>query len=426
MWPISPRRLLTLAAAALALRACCAVLTEFKPIFPPYYYTDAGIFHKTALAALDRTKASEAPSINGTLSERLQILMTLMTYRIFGAFPLAIKLVNAVLGAAAVAALAWALAFVFGERPAFWAGALAAAWPSDVFYTSQNLKESPTQLMAFAGLGAFLALGRDERLDRPRTAALAAAAAAGLIGAGTYRSYVLLSLSLGLGVVFGLETFRRPRLRLAVPGLTLATVLCAFPSATGALLRSFAASGGRDSARAGSLLIPETLDNADPSHIYRPTSPEGLTGFRRNRQDSDRTWAKVHAERDIATQIFPDAVFATWLDVLAYLPKGVFYVLFMPLPGLYPMDGKVGRVAAALENTLLLGLALAALVGFVRGPKTPARLGLLAFFAVMATGAALLEFDLGSAGRHKLLYLPMLFPFAAEEALRLLGRKEPA
>ena len=40
--------------------------------------------------------------------------------------------------------------------------------------------------------------------------------------------------------------------------------------------------------------------------------------------------------------------------------------------------------------------------------------------------AALLEYDLGSAGRHQLMYLPMLFPFAAEEILRLLGRKEPA
>ena len=46
-----------------------------------------------------------------------------------------------------------------------------------------------------------------------------------------------------------------------------------------------------------------------------------------------------------------------------------------------------------------------------------------AFFAAMAAGASLLEFDLGSAGRHKLLYVPMLFPFAAEQARRLLQRR---
>jgi hypothetical protein len=130
--------------------------------------------------------------------------------------------------------------------------------------------------------------------------------------------------------------------------------------------------------------------------------------------------------REIGTQIYPAADFRTWGDVLAYLPKGSFAVLFMPLPGLYPMGGKIGRYAAAGENVILLLLSALAAVGFARGPKSPARLGLLAFFAAMTIGAALLEFDLGSAGRHKLLYLPMLFPFAAEEILRLLGRKEPS
>ena len=42
----------------------------------------------------------------------------------------------------------------------------------------------------------------------------------------------------------------------------------------------------------------------------------------------------------------------------------------------------------------------------------------------MAAGAALLEPDLGSATRHKLLYLPMLFPFAVEELLRLHNRRK--
>ena len=103
-----------------------------------------------------------------------------------------------------------------------------------------------------------------------------------------------------------------------------------------------------------------------------------------------------------------------------------FTVLFMPLPGLYPLGRKIGRWAAAGENTALLALALLAAAGLGRGPKTPKRLALFAFFAAMTVGAALLEFDLGSAGRHKLLYLPMLFPFAAEEALRLKDDKEPA
>jgi hypothetical protein len=42
----------------------------------------------------------------------------------------------------------------------------------------------------------------------------------------------------------------------------------------------------------------------------------------------------------------------------------------------------------------------------------------VADFLAMTAGSALMEFDLGSASRHKLLYLPMLFPFAAEEIIR--------
>ncbi len=166
----------------------------------------------------------------------------------------------------------------------------------------------------------------------------------------------------------------------------------------------------------------DALGSGAAVNTDRPTSPEGITRARKWRQYTNRRATKRDENREIATQIYPDAEFKTWGDVLAYLPKGAFAVLFMPLPGLYPMDGKLGRYAAAGENIFLLVIAGLAVFGFVRGPKTPARLGLLAFFAAMTAGAALLEYDLGSAGRHKLLYLPMLFPFAAEEALRLYER----
>lgn len=168
-----------------------------------------------------------------------------------------------------------------------------------------------------------------------------------------------------------------------------------------------------------------TNDEFNIGAVNYPTSPGGITTFRKSRQFADRRWARLTMGREINTQIYPEAEFKTWWDVLAYLPKGAFTVLFMPLPGLYPMDGKLGRYAAAMENMILLSLAALAAAGFIRCPKSPARLGLLAFFATMTVGAALLEFDLGSAGRHKLLYLPMLFPFAAEEFLRLLrGNKD--
>ncbi len=423
---IKGRPLTALAALALALRVLCAAVTEVRPLFPDFYYTDAVRIHGYALNALEDVRAGRAPVINGTLGERVQTLISLGFYRIFGPRPFTVKLFNAFLGALGVAAFAWALSMAFPEPTALAAGLLMAVWPSHIFYTSQNLKEAPVGLLAYAALGAALAAGFDAKASRPRAATFALGAGAALLGAGFYRSYVMICLGAALLIALGLSVKRPVQFS---PGLTvaaLAAALALYPSVARGLLDSFhsATLGATDQGRVQSTLIPLTYDDHDSS-VYRPTSPEGISRFRSARQASDRLWATTKANRDIGTQIYPNETFKTWGDVLLYLPKGAFAVLFMPLPGLYPLDGKLGRYASAGENLILLALAALAAAGFLRGPKTPARLGLLAFFAAMTLGASLLEFDLGSAGRHKLLYLPMLFPFAAGEALRLLGREEP-
>jgi hypothetical protein len=424
----------SLFALALILRAACALVTEFNPIFPAYYYTDASLTHVNAAAALADLRAGRAPLITGTLGERLQTSITLAAYRIFGPRPLAAKLVNASLGALAVAALAWALAFAFPLRVAFAAGLLVALWPSHVFYTSQNLKESPANLLAYLALGTALAAGFDPSLTRRRAALLALGAAAALLGAGFYRSYVLIGLTASLLFALGVSFYSKPRARAGafMTAAALLGTLALYSSASNAVLLSFDLPSpdgtAPDTRFIQSRLIPVNYDEFRPGTVNRPTSPEGISRFRRSRQAADRFWAKAQSgdSREIGTQIYPDVEFRSWGDVAAFLPKAAFTALFMPLPGLYPMDGKPGRWAAAGENVVLLALAVLAVLGFARGPKTSPRLGLLAFFATMSAGAAFLEFDLGSAGRHKLLYLPMLFPFAVEEALRLLGAKEPA
>lgn len=413
-----------LAVLALTLRVACATVTEVNPLFPAYYYTDAARIHSYASAALSDLQAGRPPLINGALGERLQTAISLGVYRLFGPSPFLIKLLNASLGAAAVAAFVWALSMAFPFRSAFAAGILLAAWPSHVFYTSQNLKEAPVSLLAYAALGAALASGFDTKSSRARAASFALAAAAGLLAAGFYRSYVLLCLGTACLAALALSLFSPPRSNALLASAAILASFALYPSASRGLLHSFhsEALGAADQGRIQPRLIPVTYDNFDPGTLNRPTSPEGLTGFRRTRQSADRIWAAAHGDREIGTQIYPEAAFKSWLDVAAYLPKGAFTVLFMPLPGLYPLDGKPGRWAAAGENTLLLAIALLASTGFIRGRKTPARAGLLLFFASMTVGSALLEFDLGSAGRHKLLYLPVLFPFAAEEAFRLIGR----
>ena len=421
-----------IAALAFAVRAACAVVTEFKPIFPAYYYTDARLVHADALAGLAALAEGRAPVLNGPIGARLHLLMTLGVYRVFGPRPLAVKLLNAALGAGGIAALVAAFALAFSWPAALASGIALALWPSHAFYTSQNLKESPTHALAFFGFAAVLALGLRPPGSKARRLALGAVASAGLIGAGFFRSYVLLCLSAALCAAFALEAARRkPRGRALAALAVAASAAALFPLASRSLDAALQGPGEATTMNAsgagrGSNFLPETVVNRKTTVAFRPMSPEGLSAFRLQRQESDREYAAVNMEREIGTQLFPDLEFRSWTDVVAYFPKGAFYVLFMPLPGLYPMGGKLGRIAASAENLLLLTLACFAAAGFLRGARTAGRAALMLYFVAMTAGAALLEFDLGSAGRHKLLYLPMLFPFAAEEILRLLGRKEPA
>ena len=422
---IRRRPLTALAGLALALRVACAVTAEFKPLFPAYYYTDAALTHSAASAALGDIRNGRQPHINGTLGERIQTWISLELYRVFGPRPFQIKLLNALFGALAVATFAWAMSMAAPARASLTAGFCMAVWPSHIFYTSQNLKEAPVALLTYAAIGAAFAAGLDEKAPKPRTASLALGAGLALLAAAFYRSYLPVGLGAALLIALGLSAHRPPRANAVMTAVVLILALALYPSAARGLLDSFHSGdlGSTDQKRITPHLIPVTYDAADANIILRPTSPAGISRFRGVRQSADRNWAAALAGREIGTQIYPGETFTTWLDVLLYLPKGAFTVLFMPLPGLYPMDGKIGRWAAAAENAALLLLALFAAAGAARGRKTPARLGLLAFFAVMTAGSALLEFDLGSAGRHKLLYLPMLFPFAAEETLRLLRVK---
>ncbi len=425
MSPTDRRRLLLIGAAALFLRAAVAVVTERAPLFPDYYYTDARLMDGFA-ADSSRELASGRPfSYAGSLSQRFQVRVQTAVYGIVGIRPFAMKALNCALGALGVVAVGATAALALGAASGLGTAALCAAWPSNVFYGSQNFKEAPTNLLASLALLALAALLGSGPRRRTRAAALGAAAAAALLLTGFYRSYVMVVAAAAGAAAVGWSAFSSRRWTAGLTAALVATLTAPAvfrPASTGLVSLWMSAPRGGDP-RLQPQLLPVTYD-APTENTYRPTSPRGLSEFRRIRQESDMGWAQRHMQRDISSQIFPDARFRTWADVALFVPKGAFYALFMPLPGLYPMDGKVGRMLAAAENLLLLALALLGAAGALHGPKTPARVLLLLFFALMTGGSALLEFDLGSAGRHKLLFLPMLFPFAVEEALRLLGRKE--
>lgn len=420
------RALLLLGSAAFLLRAGCAVLTQYRPIFPAYYFTDAKLVDDVALNIV--TKAhSEALYFPGSLSQRLQVALLVGLYSTVGPRPLAAKLVNAAGGAAAAILIAVAFLPAFGAAAAIMAGALFALWPSAVFFTSHNLKEAPLALLVFSALAALLPLFRGER-SGARTAAHAVIALAALAGAGFYRPPILVALCAAFAIAFVLEATRLRRMPLRVTaGLLcclLAPPLYAALARAGARLSVDSSGQGSNITEIQTGLLPVIHDGKPNGNMYRPLSPRGISDFRATRARHDRNWALQNKGREIGTQLFPDARFENWLDVLAFLPKGAFFALYMPLPGLYPMEGKPGRMAAAAENIFLLALTAAALAGIARGPSAPARTALVLFFAAMTAGSALLELDLGSSARHKIIYLPLLFPFAAEFILHRLGVKE--
>jgi len=411
------RSLLLIAAAAFALRAGAAVLTEFKPIFPTYYYTDAVFVDQHARETVDAWAAGTWLNRSYSPPQRAHILLTALLYRAVGPRPIAAKLMNAAAASLGILAFGLLAARLFSPTVGVATAALLGLWPSHIFYTAQNFKEG---LVCGALMSAFLLLTPETK--EPRARALTAAGLALLALLGFFRSHVMLVAAAALAAGACAALLRRGSSRRAA-ALTLAACLAA-PIAYKIAMRAFL--GGLLTPMVGSVesktsLIPVIVDPATPE-TYSPLSPRGITQYRRSSQHYDREYARVQAAREIGTQIFPDENLNSWFDVARFIPKSAFYVLFMPLPGLYPMNGKPGRMLAAAENLVLLSLVVLALAAAARGGLVPARLPLLLFFAAMAGGSSLLEFDLGGAGRHKLMYLPMLFPFAAEEALRLLGR----
>lgn len=410
---MSVRRLALLMGVAFALRAGLAVVTEKRSIFPAYYYTDARLMDEYAWDLAEAWRTGNTPALRGSATQVAQSALLACVYRLFGRKPLAGKIVTAALGAASLLLLFVLFRPGFGAQRALLACWLAALWPSHVFFTSQNFKEALVMVLAYGALaGLTLAGGL-----RPRAGKLALAAGfACALLLGFLRTYmaVLLTGAVSAALVWSLlrregEPRARPMLWAALT-LALAAPVVFRPLARLALGAQLAASSSL-------AVVPEASGGPEP--VTRPLTPHGIAEFRRIHQMHDLKWARGQLGREIGSQLFYEQRLESWRDVLVFLPKGVFYALFMPLPGLYPMAGKIGRMAAAAENILLLLLAGLALLGLRKAPRRdlPLRAALL-LFAVMAAGSGLLEFDLGSATRHRTVYLPLIFPLAAAAALR--------
>ncbi len=399
---------------ALALRAGMAALTERKPIFPPYYYMDAQLMDDTAIDMLGAWRNHREYSTSLSPSNRAYGAYAAFVYLSVGHHPIAVKLVNAVLGALACAFLGLAVAPGFGEAIGLTMAWLAACWPSHVFFTSQNTKDAVTFALAWGAFAcAAPALAGTDASMLGMTGLFSA-----LVLLGFFRTYLLMIVTCAVALAALLARRRRAALAAlaAVPSyLLLSHILFTGPLRT-------PTRWDYDPTSHESLVVetydpaqgtPATLESqlAGSKRYVRPFSPYGITRTRALRQKSESDWARLHGHGAIGTMLFEGLELKTWWDVAVFLPKGAFYVLFMPLPGLYPGDGRLGRLLASIENVPILVLGLLSFWALSRRRPNAGQTALLLFFLAMMAGSALLEFDLGSATRHKIAYLPALFPF---------------
>ncbi len=415
--PLFWRRLALIAAAAFGLRASAAVLLERHPLFPAYYYQDALLTDQLAKRVFSLWRDGRLPPLPYAPSQRLLAVLTAALYRAAGPRPLAAQLVNGALGGAAVFALG-ALGLVYAApQAALWGAGLIAVWPSDVFYSSQNLKEAPIHALAWFALLALLGAPQSRR-----AAGWGAAGVTAMIAAGLIRPYLLIPFFASLAAAsFYSAISRADRKKIAFP-LGAALIGALAYHAASDLIYNRLIPAPKYSVATENVIVPVAVDAQ--GRRFNPLSPRAVGEFRRYRQSSDAANSRFTTGRDIQSQILPGARLDGWGDLALFLPRGAFYALFMPLPGLYPAEGKLGRLMASLENLAALALFLLACVSLARRRLDACRFAIAVFVAVMALASGLFELDLGSAARHKLLYLPLLFPLAAEEALSLMRRRK--
>lgn len=399
-------------ALALGLRAGAAILTEFKPLFPDYYYNDARLYDGAARAVLAAWETGDRGAFLAPGTEGYSMWVAMLYKATFPA-PIVPKLCNALLGSLSVLVWSATAAVLFGRRAGLMTAVLAGLWPSHVFFTSQNFKEAPGLLLLSIVLYCWV-FALKARAPGRRTAALACGACAMALSA-VLRPH--LSAFYIVAAVAGAGAARRGRLAAALVGASIAGLILFWAG-----VRTLAPRMHGTEATTPSLV--RAVDSAQrPGDQVRPTSPRGISEYRQVRMHGSRVWSRETSNREIETEFFPEARFSTWFDVAAFLPKASFYELFMPLPGLYPLAGKPGRILAAAENlVVLLGFCLAA-AGFWRARRKAGAWVLAAFIIGVTPAAALFEFDLGSAARHRLQPLAAAVPFLAAEAARAYLRR---
>jgi hypothetical protein len=397
---------------ALCLRLGLAIATEINPLFPPHYYNDSHDIDTSAMRLLSRDRGGD-PYIDIPPGSIIYTTLTHRVYRNFGFHPVIMKLLNTAIAVTAIATWYAAARLAVGTPAALLLAWVLTLWPSSIFYGSQHMRDASIQLLTGCAFWICLtALYGDSRGRRWLHWTLGAIPVLYLLG--LYRPHSLLFTSVALLAACTARLFRGkgPILRATALAAALILTMVVFQTTSRKLLYSIQPPPPQTNTSVlDASLLPTVVDPGRPTApIY---TPQGLSEFRRYRHYHENRWATYKTGRDVKTQVLSDVEFDSWLDVALFLPKGVFYALFMPLPGLYPLEGKLGRILAAGENLMLLVFLTGCLPALHRWRQWHQAGGLLVFFLINALAYGIFEFDLGSATRHRLQYFPAILPFAA-------------
>lgn len=407
------RAMFAVFAGALGLRLAVAAVDARKPLFPSHYYND------------ERDYLAQAEVVNAGLREgrrltsltpgkELHIVTLAALSRRFGDGPLPGRALNAATAAASAVVWGWVAAALTTPAAGLGAAAFLAFWPSHVFHTSLAGKEGPIGLMLSTVTALFIAGLSSGGFRRQ---ALWAGAAATALALGLLRAY-LPSVLAAAGAVAALAAAAAPaagRRRAAVvpAALWLAAGAAGFKPLKAVLSRPLLTEG-RVQSRQVLPSLPAPPGGAPQGAL---SVPARLGAYRNRLHAGARTWSLAQFGAAPDSALFPDEEIATWTDLALFVPRATFYELFMPLPGLYPTQGKPARMLASAEGVALLAVALLAAAGLSRRRWDAPTAFLCAFVAVAAPATAFLEFDLGSASRHRTHFYPFVLPFAAAAAL---------
>jgi hypothetical protein len=458
--------------AAFSIRLLSALFNEFVLLFPEKYYSDAIRYHTFASEISKAWLGLEFSDLVGSFGHLNYARFMAIFFLIFGGSTLLPKIINSFFAALSLYPI-WRIASMFaGEKGSKLATLLFAFWPSAIYFTSENLRES---LIIFIFFWSFYFSLRFLETLKPIDLfyAIALSAINGLL-----RPELMVLTSLGF-ILLGILMITQRKtvfLYILIPvslmifiGWLISPIIPFgkhFPTESSGDLE-YSVKSLKKELESNRKILETATESAHPEKVEEiestlkileeelefakksleeedlQTTTERLEGDKLNsaRENLHRLQSKYQGksfflkkhflDRGIVkgiisirqniiqgakehpdSALFEDIEFNSNFDVIKFIPTTVFHTFFMPLPGLYPLEGKFRLILASIENVFLFFLAVMALRNIFLIERDIKLYYTVLFLLLAMASHSLLEPDLGTALRHKILYLPLILSLA--------------